>query len=113
MKRVPWTERIVKERIKKVLKKLDIWFFMPSANVFGRRGIPDFVCCMLGMFIGIEAKREDTGAKGLSPTQVIESRGILKNAGVYMVVWNEDTLETMEKKLRKIRGERWLRMWKN
>ena len=39
------------------------WYYMPVSNGMGVHGIPDFVCCWLGRFFGIEAK-----APGGSPT---------------------------------------------
>ncbi len=29
---------------------------MPSANGFGKVGVPDFICCWQGRFLAIEAK---------------------------------------------------------
>ena len=56
----------VKDAIKKVLNEYNIWYFMPSANGFGKVGVPDFICCWEGRFLGIEAKakgkREQTTA---------------------------------------------------
>lgn len=49
-------EGAVKDGIKKWLKAHGIWFFMPVSNGFGLHGIPDFVCCRQGLFLGIEAK---------------------------------------------------------
>ena len=54
MARTP--EGKVKDEIKKVLKIRGIWYFMPAANGFGKQGIPDFVCCVEGKFLAIEAK---------------------------------------------------------
>jgi hypothetical protein len=49
-------EAIVKDAIKKVLKEYNVWYFMPSANGFGKVGVPDFICCWKGRFLAIEAK---------------------------------------------------------
>lgn len=46
----------VKDAVKKVLKKYGVWYFMPMQNGFGVVGIPDFICCMDGLFFGIETK---------------------------------------------------------
>ena len=46
----------VKDDIKKVLNKHNIWYFMPAANGFGKVGVPDFICCWEGNFLAIEAK---------------------------------------------------------
>ena len=59
-------EGMVKDAIKKVLNEYNIWYFMPSANGFGKVGVPDFICCWKGKFFAIEAKakgkREQTTA---------------------------------------------------
>ena len=46
----------VKAGIKALLARLDIWYFMPASGGFGKSGVPDFVCCWNGYFLGIEAK---------------------------------------------------------
>ena len=49
-------ESKVKDRIKAVLKRNNIWYFMPIGGPFSAHGVPDFVCCWRGCFLGIEAK---------------------------------------------------------
>ena len=49
-------EARVKDAVKKELKKRNIWFFMPMQNGMGVVGIPDFICCDRGQFIGVETK---------------------------------------------------------
>lgn len=51
-------ESRVKDQIKRVLKSKGIWYFMPVSNGMGKHGVPDFICCMKGKFLGIEAKAE-------------------------------------------------------
>jgi hypothetical protein len=59
----------VKDAIKKRLNKAGVWqagqpqpenvrgwYYMPVPNGMGVHGIPDFVCCIDGRFVGIEAK---------------------------------------------------------
>ena len=46
----------VKESIKRKLKALGAWYFMPVSNGMGQVGIPDIICCYKGVFIAIEAK---------------------------------------------------------
>ena len=57
-------ENKVKAGIKQVLNELAAWYFMPTMNGLGRAGIPDFICCINGRFVAIEAK-----APGKKPTQ--------------------------------------------
>ena len=50
-------EEDVKKIVKAVLKDTaKCWWFMPSANGFGRAGIPDFVGCANGHAFAIETK---------------------------------------------------------
>lgn len=46
----------VKTAIKRWLVEHGVWYFMPVSNGMGSMGIPDFVCCWNGKFLGIEAK---------------------------------------------------------
>lgn len=46
----------VKAQVRALLKKRGIWFFCPVSNGMGTHGIPDFVCCWLGAFLGVECK---------------------------------------------------------
>lgn len=50
----------VKKAIKKILDEFgeDVYYFMPSMNGFGKAGVPDFVCCVRGIFFAIEAKAD-------------------------------------------------------
>lgn len=48
----------VKADVRKLLDEFGIYHFMPAANGFGRAGIFDFVCCVRGVFLGIECKRD-------------------------------------------------------
>ncbi len=46
----------VKDKIKKTIKALGFWYYMPSQNGMGVSGIPDLIVCAGGLFIGIETK---------------------------------------------------------
>ncbi len=46
----------VKKAVKELLNKLGVYWFMPVQTGFGVKGIPDFICCHNGRFIGIETK---------------------------------------------------------
>jgi hypothetical protein len=51
-------EESVKDKIKQILKEMKVPFDMPPANGYGRAGNFDFVCCVDGAYLGIEAKRD-------------------------------------------------------
>jgi hypothetical protein len=46
----------VKDKIKKILKEYNIYYTMPYGAGYGKAGVPDFLCCMNGQFLAIEAK---------------------------------------------------------
>lgn len=46
----------VKEKVKGLLKANGVYYFMPCSGTYGTRGVPDFICCVRGMFVGIETK---------------------------------------------------------
>ena len=82
----------VKDAVKKVLKKHGIWCFMPMQNGFGVVGVPDFICCFHGMFLGVETKapgkREQT-----TPNQDRVLREIVEHGGYTLVVDDAKQLE--------------------
>lgn len=89
-------EGAVKKKVKKILDDLNIWYFNPSMNGFGRAGIPDFVCCAGGTFVGIECK---AGSNQPTALQARELEAIAKHGGFAFVV-NEVTVNDLSKKLK-------------
>ena len=61
----------VKAKVKKLLKQYGVYFYMPMQNGYGVHGIPDFVCCCNGHFIGIETKAPGK-LSNLSPNQKLQ-----------------------------------------
>lgn len=96
----------VKAAIKTLLKDRGVWFYMPVSNGMGTMGIPDFVCCVNGWFLGIEAK-----APGKThTTTALQERQIAlihKAGGVAIVADNVDTVATVLNRLQALspRGE--------
>ena len=59
------------------------WYYMPVSNGMGVHGIPDFVCCWLGKFFGIEAK----APKGEpTPNQIKRHEEIREASGTVIIV---------------------------
>lgn len=75
----------VKAQIKDVLNKHGIWYFMPRGTVLGSTGIPDFICCVNGLFLGIEAKAAGGKLSAMQTQQInrIQTQG----KGNVMVVY--------------------------
>lgn len=76
-------EEWVKAQIKKILKQHSIYYFMPAAGRFGKAGVPDFICCYDGVFIGIEAK--GTGGKA-TDIQKNQLRKIKAAKGLALII---------------------------
>ena len=76
----------VKDKIKKILKAKGIYYAMPHGAGYGNAGVPDFLCCVRGYFLAIEAK-----AKGGKPTALqVKNMDDIRNAGGVSLVVDED-----------------------
>ena len=53
----------VKGALKKYLTSLgeDCWYYCPVPTGYGKRGVPDFIICYKGYFMGVETKRAKGG----------------------------------------------------
>lgn len=82
-------EAKVKEKIKNILKEHGAYYAMPMGTGYGSSGVPDFLVCLNGEFLAIEAK----AGRGV-PTALQEKnmRDIEKAGGRTLVV-NEQSLE--------------------
>ena len=49
-------EAKVKAKIKAILKAHNVYYAMPIGTGYGSSGVPDFLCCINGKFLAIEAK---------------------------------------------------------
>tara|TARA_R110000868_G_C10870367_1_gene762231 strand:+ start:1016 stop:1303 length:288 start_codon:yes stop_codon:yes gene_type:complete len=82
----------VKDNIKKVLKAHGAYYAMPMGTGFGNAGVPDFLVCLNGEFLGIEAKA------GKGTTTALQKKNIaeIEAAGGRTLVINEDNFELLE-----------------
>ena len=46
----------VKKQIRKLLETSGAYYAMPMGTGYGSSGVPDFLCCVNGKFVAIEAK---------------------------------------------------------
>ena len=77
-----------KDDICKYLDSIGAWYFKPYMAGYGKRGVPDIVACIRGVFWGIEVKR-----KGKKPTPLQEKRGLeIQNASGW---WTAGTAEAV------------------
>lgn len=49
-------EAKVKKQIRAVLDAHGVYYAMPIGTGYGNSGVPDFLCCVSGHFLAIEAK---------------------------------------------------------
>ena len=89
----------VKEAIKKILKAHDVYFTMPIGTGFGSAGVPDFVICHKGVFIGVEAK---SGTNKPTALQTEHINRIRKRGG-YALVVNEDNYSELNELLNSLK----------
>lgn len=87
-------EGAVKRDIKRFLVARGYWFFMPVPNGMGASGVPDFIVCAKGRFLGIEAKAPGKRAN-TTPMQDIQIEAINKAGGVALVVDDVKQLEDL------------------
>lgn len=87
----------VKAAIKDWLKKQGAWYFMPI--MAGGNGVPDFITCIGGKFVAIEAKapgRRGEKNRGCSGLQVMQMEKIRAAGGVAVVVDGIEDLRDLE-----------------
>lgn len=85
-------EAKVKAKIKDLLKANNVYYAMPIGTGYGNSGVPDFLCCVNGQFLAIEAKAGNNKPTALQVQNLLK----IKNAGGYAMVVNEDNLEELE-----------------
>lgn len=100
MPKVMKNERDVKAAVKEVLHRYapHVWYFMPVQGGFGAQGIPDFICCIQGIFLGIETK---FAKNGLSPWQIKQMEDIRAAKGGHMII-TEHNVAMVEEHIRAI-----------
>lgn len=81
-------ERLAKQKIKVILKEHGVYFAMPIGTGFGNSGVPDFLCCVNGGFLAIEAKA------GKGKTTALQDKHLadIEKAGGLTLVINEEAL---------------------
>jgi len=63
-----------------------VYYAMPIGTGWGNSGVPDFLCCVNGRFLGIEAK-----ANGNKPTELQKKNLMdIELSGGYTAVINEN-----------------------
>ena len=85
-------ETKVKKQIRKVLEEMGAYYAMPIGTGYGNSGVPDFLVCSKGSFIGIEAK-----AGSGKTTELQESHlRCIRGAGGTALVINEQNIDQLK-----------------
>lgn len=92
----------VKAKVKAVLKKHGVFYFMPRGSIFGKAGVADIVACYMGKFVAIETK---AGRNKLTMRQELVKQDIEQAGGVYFVI-REDNVGSLEEWLNNVEGSR-------
>lgn len=81
-------EAKVKKQIRAILDGYGAYYAMPIGSGYGNSGVPDFLVCYKGWFIGIEAKA------GKGKTTALQEFNLdkIKKAGGMTLVVNEETI---------------------
>jgi Holliday junction resolvase len=84
-------ESKVKAKIKAILKEHGVYYVMPIGTGYGNAGVPDFLCCINGRFVAIEAKAN--GGK----TTALQDKNLrdIEIAGGVTCILNEDTISAL------------------
>lgn len=91
-------EAKVKAKIKTILAKHGVYYAMPIGSAYGNSGVPDFLCCVQGHFMAIEAKAGKGKATALQLKHLAQ---IGAQGGTAMIV-NEDNIQELDKLLEQL-----------
>lgn len=85
-------EAKVKAKIKAILKAHNIYYAMPIGTGYGNSGVPDFLCCVNGKFLAIEAKA------GKGKTTALQEKNLrqIQESDGWVAVVNEESIEEVQ-----------------
>jgi hypothetical protein len=87
----------VKDKVKRLFKSMGVYYAMPATGGYGISGVPDFLVCLKGRFIGVECK----AGKGKPTALQLKNLAEIEASGGISVIVNEDNLEQFETAMRK------------
>ena len=91
-------EAKVKAKVKKTLLEIGAYYAMPIGSGYGNAGVPDFLVCYKGIFVGIECK-----ANGGKPTALqLKNLADIESAGGTALIINETNVAELRKLLENI-----------
>jgi hypothetical protein len=87
----------VKDKVKRLFKSMGVYYAMPATGGYGVSGVPDFLVCLKGRFIGVECK----AGKGKPTALQLKNLAEIEASGGISVIVNEDNLAQFEVTMRK------------
>lgn len=87
----------VKDKVKRLFKSMGVYYAMPATGGYGVSGVPDFLVCLKGKFIGVECK----AGKGKPTALQLKNLAEIEASGGISVIVNEDNLGQFETTMRK------------
>lgn len=94
-------EQKIKRKVSTLFKQYNVWYFMPASNGFGKAGIPDYIACVDGQFLGVECKSDSK--KKPTALQIRQGELIQEANGTWLVVCDDVTLNRLETVIRTLR----------
>lgn len=90
-------ESKVKAKVKNILADMDakghrVYRTMPMGTGYGSQGVPDFIVCIDGLFVGIECK---SGKGKVTALQQMNLDNIKRAGGLALVI-NEENINQLE-----------------
>jgi len=82
-------EAKVKAKVKKILNDMGAYYCMPIGVGYGNSGVPDFIVCYQGKFVGIECKAGKNEPTALQVSNMAK----INNSGGHTMVVNERNVE--------------------
>jgi len=85
-------EAKVKAKIKAILKAHNVYYAMPIGTGYGNSGVPDFLCCVNGKFLAIEAKA------GKGKTTALQEKNLrqIQDSNGWSMVVDEESIEEVQ-----------------
>ena len=94
-------EKLVKNKIKVILQDGGAYYAMPIGSGYGNAGVPDFLACVNGHFVGVEAK----AGKGKTTALQEDNMRRIRESGGSTLVINENNLGKLEAHIKMLKGE--------
>ena len=96
-------EALVKKKIRAILDAHGVYYAMPIGTGYGNSGVPDFLCCVNGLFFAIEAKAGKGKTTALQDAHIDRIR---KSNGAAVII-NEQNIGELPGMLKTMENLRW------